>query len=186
MNDFKSNKRFSGGEKRGGGSFSTGKFGFGNKDFNRPNFGGSGAKRDFRGGEGKNMEMFEAICADCGKTCEVPFKPNGRKPVYCRECFAKNGGPLQSQDSSSNRFPPKRDFGNNSSYKPAYKPEYKPDVNNGVGELKKQIEAMNAKLDKLVWLMTEGNMSSNKPDTLVVETNNKKEPVKKSVSKKKK
>ncbi|MFA5364313.1 MAG: CxxC-x17-CxxC domain-containing protein [Candidatus Bathyarchaeia archaeon] len=33
--------------------------------------------------------MHKATCAECKKECEVPFKPNGTKPVYCRECFAK-------------------------------------------------------------------------------------------------
>lgn len=34
-------------------------------------------------------EMHKAICSECGKECEVPFKPDGRRPVYCRECFNK-------------------------------------------------------------------------------------------------
>lgn len=38
--------------------------------------------------------MYKAVCADCRKECEVPFKPSGERPVYCRECFArkKSGG----------------------------------------------------------------------------------------------
>lgn len=35
-------------------------------------------------------EMHKAICGDCGKECEVPFKPSGERPVYCRECFGKH------------------------------------------------------------------------------------------------
>ena len=31
----------------------------------------------------------QVICADCKKTCEVPFKPSRDRPVYCRECFLK-------------------------------------------------------------------------------------------------
>ena len=34
-----------------------------------------------------NRVMYQAICADCCKNCEVPFKP-GDRPVYCKECFA--------------------------------------------------------------------------------------------------
>ncbi len=34
-------------------------------------------------------ELFTATCAACGKEAKVPFKPNGEKPVYCSECFAK-------------------------------------------------------------------------------------------------
>lgn len=33
--------------------------------------------------------MYKAVCADCRKACEVPFKPSGDRPVYCKECFAK-------------------------------------------------------------------------------------------------
>lgn len=33
--------------------------------------------------------LHKAICADCNKSCEVPFKPSGDRPVYCKECFAK-------------------------------------------------------------------------------------------------
>ncbi len=39
-------------------------------------------------------EMHKAICSECGKECEVPFKPsNGPdgkpRPVFCKECYAK-------------------------------------------------------------------------------------------------
>jgi CxxC-x17-CxxC domain-containing protein len=52
-------------------------------------------KRDNRPQGGRNFEkrddrpqtMFKTICSDCGKECEVPFKPNGSKPVFCRDCF---------------------------------------------------------------------------------------------------
>ncbi|MBN1785129.1 MAG: hypothetical protein JW815_05280, partial [Candidatus Bathyarchaeota archaeon] len=30
-----------------------------------------------------------AVCAECGQECQVPFKPDQNRPVYCRECFAK-------------------------------------------------------------------------------------------------
>jgi len=33
--------------------------------------------------------LHKAICADCNKECEVPFKPSGDRPVYCKECFSK-------------------------------------------------------------------------------------------------
>jgi CxxC-x17-CxxC domain-containing protein len=36
-----------------------------------------------------NREMHKAVCAECKKECEVPFKPTAGKPVYCRECFSK-------------------------------------------------------------------------------------------------
>jgi len=36
-----------------------------------------------------NNQDYDVVCSDCGKPCSVPFKPDGRRPVYCRECFAK-------------------------------------------------------------------------------------------------
>ena len=47
--------------------------------------GGFGQRRDFGG----PREMHKAVCSECKKECEVPFKPTEGKPVYCRECFAK-------------------------------------------------------------------------------------------------
>jgi len=40
----------------------------------------------------RERSMTQVICADCGKDCEVPFKPSADRPVYCRECFAKRKG----------------------------------------------------------------------------------------------
>ena len=37
----------------------------------------------------KERTLYEAICADCHKVCEVPFRPSEDRPVYCKECFAK-------------------------------------------------------------------------------------------------
>ncbi|MFQ5891220.1 MAG: CxxC-x17-CxxC domain-containing protein [Candidatus Methanofastidiosia archaeon] len=34
-------------------------------------------------------EMHTITCADCRKEDQVPFKPDGTRPVYCRECFQK-------------------------------------------------------------------------------------------------
>lgn len=41
--------------------------------------------------------LHKAICADCKKECEVPFRPTGDRPVYCKDCFSKrkaHGGPF--------------------------------------------------------------------------------------------
>jgi len=43
--------------------------------------------RDFDSGP---REMHKAVCADCKQECEVPFKPDGSRPVYCRDCFQKH------------------------------------------------------------------------------------------------
>jgi len=34
-------------------------------------------------------EMHKAVCSECKKDCEVPFKPSNDKPVYCLDCFKK-------------------------------------------------------------------------------------------------
>lgn len=37
----------------------------------------------------RERSFTKVICSDCSKECEVPFKPSGDRPVYCKECFAK-------------------------------------------------------------------------------------------------
>jgi len=40
--------------------------------------------------DNSDREMHKATCSDCGKACEVPFKPTEGKPVRCQDCFRKN------------------------------------------------------------------------------------------------
>ena len=59
--------------------------------------GGGGSRGGFGGGGGGARsagprQMFPATCASCGKPTEVPFKPSGSRPVYCRECFQAQRG----------------------------------------------------------------------------------------------
>ena len=37
----------------------------------------------------RDRVLHKAICADCNKECEVPFRPSGDRPVYCKDCFSK-------------------------------------------------------------------------------------------------
>jgi CxxC-x17-CxxC domain-containing protein len=62
------------------------------RNFSRDNKSG-GWRRDkkFRGRYSDKPTMYKAVCDECGKACEVPFKPTGDKPVYCSECFEKKG-----------------------------------------------------------------------------------------------
>jgi CxxC-x17-CxxC domain-containing protein len=40
------------------------------------------------GGYGRpQRQLYDAVCSACGIQTQVPFQPNGSKPVYCRECF---------------------------------------------------------------------------------------------------
>lgn len=50
-----------------------------------------------QGNRGKT-EFHKVKCDGCGRFSEVPFKPTKGKPVYCSECFKKEG-------SSSNSSP---------------------------------------------------------------------------------
>ncbi|MFW9923369.1 MAG: CxxC-x17-CxxC domain-containing protein [Candidatus Thorarchaeota archaeon] len=42
------------------------------------------------GGSRPDREMFKVKCSKCGVDTEVPFKPDGDRPVYCRDCYQKN------------------------------------------------------------------------------------------------
>ena len=52
----------------------------------RPDEGGS--RRPSGGAGGGPKEMFPAVCAECSKPTQVPFKPRGDRPVYCSDCFS--------------------------------------------------------------------------------------------------
>ena len=74
------------GDRRGGG--------FSRRDSGGRSFGGGGRS------SGGRPEMHRAVCAECGQSCEVPFKPTGDKPVYCSNCFSgkENSAPRRSND----------------------------------------------------------------------------------------
>lgn len=55
--------------------------------------GRGGYGRGGGGGFGGPREMHDATCSSCGQACQVPFKPSEGRPVYCRECYAKNKPP---------------------------------------------------------------------------------------------
>ncbi len=41
-------------------------------------------------GGGGSRQMYDAVCADCGNACQVPFQPTQDRPVYCSDCFSKH------------------------------------------------------------------------------------------------
>ena len=45
----------------------------------------------------RERNFTQAVCSQCGKECEIPFKPTGDRPVYCRDCFSARN------DSGSSR-----------------------------------------------------------------------------------
>jgi len=34
-----------------------------------------------------DREMFDAVCDECHQPCKLPFKPDGVRKVFCKECF---------------------------------------------------------------------------------------------------
>ncbi|SFM40817.1 CxxC-x17-CxxC domain-containing protein [Methanolobus profundi] len=60
--------------------------GYNNRGGNSRGGGGGGG---FRSNNGPR-EMHKTTCSDCKQETEVPFKPSGDRPVYCRECFQKH------------------------------------------------------------------------------------------------
>ena len=50
-------------------------------------FNQSGGKGGY--GDGRPREMHKAVCSECKKECEVPFKPSGDRPIYCKDCYSQ-------------------------------------------------------------------------------------------------
>lgn len=130
MKDFKKQKQGSFGGQRDGGSFG------------RPSFGGSNRSSGGRDDGFGRSQMFEAVCANCGKKCEVPFRPNGQKPVYCRDCFGK-----QDRPSTGGSFQ-RRDFAPRPPFRPPHGHTEQRDGR--IDDIKRQLEMLNSKLDQLL------------------------------------
>jgi CxxC-x17-CxxC domain-containing protein len=87
---------------------------FGKRGFGKPNAGGR-QERGFGRPRTSDFELTSVICARCGRSCEVPFKPTTDKPVYCRSCFKQTGvsdfggkpSGFSSKDRSDFRAEPK-------------------------------------------------------------------------------
>ncbi len=140
MKDF---KKF--GDSRGGGRPSFG----GKPSFNK--FGGD--RGGSRGGDRPAM-MHKATCAECGKTCEVPFRPNGEKPVFCNDCFASKrdgqAGQFDRPTSFSRPEPRHQESRPESRHEP--RAEQRPDRR--IDDLKQQVESLHAKFDSLMAMMS--------------------------------
>lgn len=62
------------------------------------------------GNDFQERTLHKVVCAECGNACEVPFRPSGDRPVYCRDCFSKHnaGGSFNNRSGSGLR---ERSFG---------------------------------------------------------------------------
>jgi CxxC-x17-CxxC domain-containing protein len=114
----------------------------------RPSFGSPAPRPKFGYGGGDfqskpPMKKYDAVCSTCGKRCEVPFRPESGRPVYCVECF---GAPHDARASSKGKFP-SRDF--------SARPSYTPPATGGksIYDLERQIGAMNTKIDTMLRIL---------------------------------
>ncbi len=163
-------------------------------------------KRNSKKGDFGNRErprMYEAICDNCGKKCEIPFKPMTDKPVYCSSCYSeREGGDRRNRKSNErHRFEEKRMFSATCSkcgkkFELPFKPTgernvycndcFKGDGNNPTTKdstnqcNKEQMEALGKKLDKIIELLTPKAIEKDIP----VEAKEKKVKEKKEVKKK--
>ena len=146
---------------------------------------GGGGRGNFRGGD-REVKMHQAVCAECRKSCEVPFRPTNDRPVYCKDCFMNKGGP-----AGDNRGP-RPDFGNRNFAKPQFAGSQ--GGNQGGGDIKRQLEAINSKLDKLISALGANVVSKSEPvkvglkesvkEAVKSETKTKKSASKKTAKKK--
>jgi len=120
----------------------SGRRNFGKRDFKKRDFGNSGVAR----------QMFKTICSSCGKDCEVPFKPFGNKPVFCSNCFGKN-----NEGSGTRRFED-RSFN---------KPRFE-DRNNRPPQESEQYNLLNAKLDKILAILTSSSLEKVVPTPKII------------------
>lgn len=135
----------------------------------------AGGSRPFQNNSFAQKELFNAECNGCGTRCQVPFRPNGKKPVYCSNCFTK---------SDTRSAPQRSDAGFRSGPRPD-RAFSQPVPDRQIEDLKRQIEAMNATLQKLVTTVDTFNRAT--ALTLEIQKHFPKEeatPEKKSVPKK--
>jgi CxxC-x17-CxxC domain-containing protein len=132
-----------------GGGFKQGGFdksrGAGFRPGSRPSFGGRDGNRGDR-----SKEMFDAICSSCGKDCQVPFRPSGGKPVFCRDCFSKEGGGRELGRQAGERGHRRDDnFGDRDRVPMRMSAPAGGDGTNGA-EDRRQLEQVNIKLERLI------------------------------------
>ena len=142
---------FQGGGSRGSGGFRGGNGG-GRPDFKKKSWGGND-----RGGDRSEVTMHKATCDECGKGCEVPFRPTGEKPIYCSNCFGakREGGDRGGRRDFDSRGP-KREFSND---RPSPRPDFRPQATQAQAPVSndgtaKHLAEISMKLDRLTNAVT--------------------------------
>ena len=97
-------------------------------------------------------EMFSATCVDCGKFCEVPFRPSAGRPVFCKDCFdGQREGGGRPERHVERRFDAPRHFEKReTSFAPPAKPGA-PDAR--MDDMKRALDAVNKKLDAVIGMI---------------------------------
>lgn len=104
-----------------------------------PQRGGS----SFGGRDRGPSEKFAATCHTCGKACEVPFRPSGDRPVFCRDCFDPQATGRKDSFPRQSREP---DF--RSSHAPE-RPATTPVVTPALNELIARLDTLTATLNRI-------------------------------------
>lgn len=94
--------------------------------------------------------LHPAVCSKCNESCEVPFKPNGKKPIFCRDCFRKEEG----GGAPTSRYGAPRFERSNTYDKPAYRSTPHADT-----DVAKQLKALNEKMDRILEALTDDDES---------------------------
>ncbi len=122
-------------------------------------FGGPGRGHDRGHGRserpGEDRELFKATCSSCSKSCEVPFRPSGDKPVFCRECFANKdqGGDRFSGRGESRGNDYRKDAGRPREERPVRHEEVRAPRDSGNDDLKRQLVNLESKIDYILELL---------------------------------
>lgn len=93
--------------------------------------------------------MHTATCSGCGKECQVPFKPNGKKPVFCSACYVRED---RAESGSDHRKDSSDFYEKKSAYQS--RPHARPDSRQSMsGITSEQFKQLNTKLDLILKLM---------------------------------
>ena len=111
------------------------------------NFKSDNRSRDRR--DSRRPSLYDAVCDECGKDCQVPFKPSGEKPVYCSDCFDKKRNQSGDSRQSDRRDYPRPRFEERRSFSPAVDAVGSAGSQMS-GQILEQLRSLNSKLDKII------------------------------------
>jgi CxxC-x17-CxxC domain-containing protein len=57
----------------------------------------------------RTLELYDTVCQSCNKKMKVPFKPDGKRPVYCKSCLKKMES-TPNNYKKPNNFKPRESF----------------------------------------------------------------------------